>query len=264
MSINTEIYAKPKDVQNLTDCHFYHTVDIPGYGIAKGPWDLRGGEKKYLGNVNVAGQRVLEMGTSSGFFCFYMEKQGADVVALDISPEEDWDVVPYARYDYARFLSDNRARTIRSNNAYWLCHKAFNSKTHLVHGTVYSIPPGLGTFDIATLGCILLHLRDPFKALQNVLALTRKTVIITDAIWTRSIPFHIISRFTGPCLQFLPNPATCEPKESWWTIPTTIIRHFIATLGFEDTKVSYHLQTFKGKKRLMYTVIGNRTVGSPV
>lgn len=59
-------------------------MDIPGYGGVEGEWDLRKGVKEYLGNVDFKGKRVLEIGTASGFLCFYMEGQGAEVVAYDL------------------------------------------------------------------------------------------------------------------------------------------------------------------------------------
>ena len=51
----------------LEDCYFYHTMDVPGAGLVTGEWDLRNGVDAYLGHESVAGKRVLELGTASGF-----------------------------------------------------------------------------------------------------------------------------------------------------------------------------------------------------
>ena len=45
------------------------------------------------------GKRVLDVGTSSGFLCFEMERRGAEVVAFDLSDEFDGDAVPFASVD---------------------------------------------------------------------------------------------------------------------------------------------------------------------
>ena len=73
-------YAEPREVTSLDECYFYHSMTIPGYGLVRGPWDHREGVDAYLGNVDLQGKRVLEVGTASGFFCFesgaldYMEE----------------------------------------------------------------------------------------------------------------------------------------------------------------------------------------------
>lgn len=104
----SDIYAKPRVVTTVAQCIFYHTMDIPGHGHVDGYWDLRGTEKQYLGNVDFAGKRVLEVGTASGYLCFWMEQQGADVVAYDLSPQENWDIVPFAQYDHKAHAADWR------------------------------------------------------------------------------------------------------------------------------------------------------------
>ena len=57
----------------LEDCDFYHMVDIPGHGLVKGQWDLRGREADYLGAVPLNGRSVLEIGPASGHLSFWME-----------------------------------------------------------------------------------------------------------------------------------------------------------------------------------------------
>ena len=82
------VYAEPRVVTELEECYFYHSMEIPGYGLVEGPWDLRGGVDDYLGGVDLNGKRVLEVGTASGFLCYTMEGRGADVVAYDLSDEQ--------------------------------------------------------------------------------------------------------------------------------------------------------------------------------
>ncbi len=40
-------YATPKNVTDLNDCVFYHTMEIAGYGLVEGEWDLREGVQDY-------------------------------------------------------------------------------------------------------------------------------------------------------------------------------------------------------------------------
>ncbi len=70
------------------------------------------------------------------------------------------------------------------NNAYWFCHRAFGSSARVVYGSVYDVPESIGPVDVATFGSILLHLRDPFRALSSALRLVRDTVVITEPDWS--------------------------------------------------------------------------------
>src|SRR5947209_7407317 len=94
--VDSGVFAPAREVTDLGQCVFYHTMEIPGYGLVNGAWDLRGSVGAYLGGVDLHGRRVLEMGTASGFLCFEMEKRGAEVVAYDLSEKQDWDLVPFA------------------------------------------------------------------------------------------------------------------------------------------------------------------------
>jgi hypothetical protein len=137
----------------------------------------------YLGRVAFAGKRVLELGTASGFLCFTMERQGADVVAFDIAPDQLWDFFPSPHLtDLEGYISHGLAFSKRLHNSYWFAHRAHRSDARVVYGNIYQVPAEIGPVDIATYGCILLHLRDPFLALANGLRLAREQVIITQPL----------------------------------------------------------------------------------
>lgn len=270
------VYAEPRLVTRLEDCYFYHTTDIPGYGRVEGEWDLGKGIDAYLGNVDFKGKRVLELGTASGFINFHMESKGAEVVGYDLSDKQDWDVVPFARYDYEGFQRERKEHIRRTNNAYWLCHRAFQSRGKMVYGDIYSVPSDIGLVDISTFGSILLHVRDPFLALQRALSLTRETAIVTDRAglfspWTSLRPHRkrLPGSLAGPSQNFLPDWHTSQPVETWWRLSPQLIQRFLGVLGFEQSKVTYHRQEYRGRffrgrrltlKLRQFTVVGHRTV----
>lgn len=235
----------------------------------EGEWDLRQRIDDYLGHVNFRGKRVLELGTASGFVCFHMERQGADVVAYDLSDKQGWDIVPYAQVDYSGFMQERRNHIKKLNNAFWLCHRAFNSLSRMVYGDVYSVPPAIGEVDISTFCSILLHVRDPFMALASGLKLTRETVIITEPAgklplpsFIRALPKPFRSRSV---MTFLPDWRRQEPKETWWRLSPRVVRQFIGALGFEKTTVTYHFQKYRRGPITVtlpqFTVVGQRTSG---
>lgn len=256
------IFATPREVTKVEDCNFYHTIDIPGYGLIEAEWDLRAGVDKYLGGVDLKGKRVLEVGTANGFLCFQMEQRGAEVVAYDLGENDRWDAVPYAGFDAEKFMAERRGGQRRMNNGFWLAHRAFGSKARMVNGTVYAMPEAMGRFDVATFGSILLHLRDPFLALWNALRLTEETAIVTDLIFKRHMRVQMMSR--KPVQIFLPQAERQEPKDTWWALSPALVKQYLGTLGFEKTQTTYHTQFINGRKQLLFTIVGRRTKGSPV
>lgn len=248
------LYATPRLVTDLNECYFYHTVDLPGYGLIEGEWDLRRGIRNYLGGVDVAGKRVLEIGTSSGFVCFHMERAGADVVAFDLSDAHAIDIVPN-RCDLTRFAADYKLHIRRLNNAYWLSHRANTSRARMVYGSVYDIPLAIGPVDLSTFGCVLLHLRDPFLALQNAVRLTRETVIVTEPVW----PPEKFAKYATPCMEFLPDPKNTAADVTWWFLSPNVVQRFLAVLGFEDSAVTTSRHVYKGRVVYVFTVVANRT-----
>jgi hypothetical protein len=250
-------------------------MDIPDYGEVAGEWDLRHGIDDYLGNVAFEGKRVLEVGTADGFACFHMESKGADVVAFDLSGEQTWDIVPFARVntvDTATFADQRKQRIERLNNAFWLCHRAFASKSRMVYGDAYSIPKEIGEVDIATFGAILLHLRDPFLALSRALRLTRETVVVTDLAepfgmpaFARRMRQQLPMNLGRPAMKFSPDWKVSRPQETWWQLSPELVQSFIGALGFEKTRVTYHSHNYYGRKQKekikLFTVVGHRTAG---
>jgi hypothetical protein len=255
--MSSVVWVVPRDVRRLEDCYFYHTMDIPNYGTVRGDWDLRGREKTYLGNVDVRGKRVLEIGPASGHLCFSMERMGAEVAAYDLSDEEEWDLVPYAGQ-----VEDERAKRKdqirRLNNGYWFAHRAFASRARVAYGAVYGIPHDIGQFDICTLGSILLHLRDPFLALERVTAHVRETAIVTDVA-----PAGL--DLVGRVAVFRPDAVTRLPNDTWWDLSPALVSQFLRILGFPDTEIHFHKGLYTGGQApggveiQLYTVVGRRT-----
>jgi len=255
------IWAEPRTITDIDDCYFYHTMDIPNHGLVRGEWDLRGRESEYLGHTRLAGKRVLEIGTASGHLCFSMEQMGASVVAYDLSEHQDWDIVPYAGHDFRQHIAERRAHIRKLNNGFWFTHRARGSAARVVYGSVYEIPDDIGEFDVCTFGSILLHLRDPFLALQRVTSHVLESVIVTDVVWgLRGTVLSLAERLTGVRLvRFVPNASRREPLETWWNLSPGVVAEYLGILGFPHTRTTRHRQVFKGREIQLYTVVGRRS-----
>jgi len=240
-------------VTDLSVCDFYHTIDLPGIGTVEGQWDLRSGLDAYLGGYAFRGKRVLDVGAANGLLSFSMEDRGAEVVSYDLDKHGEWDLVPFFNWpQYADVLQGRKAAMDRLNNAYWLAHRVRQSRAKVVYGSVYQIPEAIGSVDVAVYGCILLHLRDPFLALQSGLKLAREAVIIAEPLRGQAV------RTTEPYLGFLPDAKTAEPKDTWWDLRPEVVVRMIGVFGFTDVTVTRHTQTYGGRKESLYTVVGRR------
>jgi hypothetical protein len=254
-----ELYARPIDVTDVHDCHFYHTVDLPGHGCLEGEWDLRANIGPYLGGVSFRGKRVLDVGSATGFLTFHMEGQGAEVVSYDLNEEHPWDFVPFAGQDFTPVMGEYRGAIRRINHGYWFCHRVHGSRARKVHGTVYAIPRAIGPVDVSVFGSVLLHVRDPFLALHNACRLTRETVVVTEMLSRRNF-YQMFLGFLGrPRMTFLPEYRSHKHGGTWWALSPASVKQFLGVLGFEDTRVNYHRQKYQGQTRLLFTVVGRRT-----
>ena len=264
MTPNAAPYAAARVVTDPADCFFYHSMDIPGCGEVVGQWDLRPNVDAYLGGVDLRGKRVLEVGTANGFLCLHMEKQGADVVACDLSEQHSWDVVPFADHQ-----PDGQSRNLirRLNNAYWLAHHANKSRAKVVYTPAYAIPEAIGQVDVATFCSVLLHLRDPFAALAAGSRLTRDLVIVTDMVEAPHMPAPLTS------LPKLHSPDIERPL--FRRIVNRLRRMLVwplgvnaGTFGFEPEQIERLVQYAQEKERMArsaaMTFLPDHRVGAPL
>jgi hypothetical protein len=239
-------------------------MELPGWGVYPGHWDLRGRVDAYLGNVDVRNKRVLEIGTANGFLCFEMEKRGAQVVAYDLSENDVWDLVPFGGQVNPEEVHTTQEIIRRINNAWWFAHRVLQSQARMVYGTVYNVPEQIGPVDIATFGSVLLHLRDPFLALQRVGQLTQETIIVTDLIWPLTLRPSQVDQM--PEIAFYPDPDRdlMDQSQTWWHLSPSLVSRFLKILGFPNIRVSYHQQKYPGpnngpaQELPLYTVVGQR------
>lgn len=85
------------------ECEFYHSMTFDDGTEHTGAWDLRGREVEYVGSVSLNGARVIDYGPASGWLTFWMERQGAEVVAFEVGAGSTVDVIPSHSSDPVAF-----------------------------------------------------------------------------------------------------------------------------------------------------------------
>ena len=245
---NDRIFAAPFEVEDIANCYFYHTMELPGYGIVNGDWDLRRGVDDYLGKVLFAGKRVLEIGPASGFLTFEMEKRGAEVVSVEVTADPGWDFVPYPASKLEQVLGPRRIVMQRLKNSYWFAHAAHHSRANVYYGDVYNLPASFGEFDIAVIGSVLLHCRDPVRIVEQC-GQKARSLIITDMFYP-DLEEAPICRLAPTAQNFL--------WHTWWHFSTQFITQFLAVMEFEPSLILKHQQYHLGKPYTLFTVVGEK------
>ena len=225
--------ATPRRIENLDDCYFYHTMDLPGVGVRHGHWDLRGRFEDYLGGVEVKGKSVLDIGTATGFLSFEAEAHGAArVVSVDMSDVRQQAFLPFKDKLYSRdrnrWAQEYGAEIEQWKNAYWLCHRLLNSKAEVFYGNIFELPRELGEFDISIVGSVLEHLSDPITALSSIARLTKETMVVVTPLVETEEP---IAEFKGRAN----NP---ENDFTWWHYSVGVYREVFGMLGFSISRIT--------------------------
>ncbi len=208
--------------------------DSLGMGPAGGKFDLRGGEDDYLGDIPLDGCRVLEIGPASGFLTLYMEAKGASVVAVELGPDAEWDIVPQAGLDLDAIREQRRQIMGQLRNGFWWAHGRSNSRATVHYGDVYALPAELGRFDAAVMASVLRHTRDPLRIIEGC-ARHAERLVITE--------MYAAELGDSPIVRLVPSRESAI-WDTWWDFTPNMLIQFLEVLGFGQTVLSKHDQRF--------------------
>jgi len=131
---------------------------------------------------DVRGKRCLDVGPYDGFLSFELERRGASkVVAADIASPSDWDWPVLEREragdDLAAVAGEDPGGGLR------IARRALGSKVERVECSIYDLSiETVGEFDVVVCGSLLLHLRDPIRALEAVRGVCRESFLSAEQI----------------------------------------------------------------------------------
>jgi tRNA (mo5U34)-methyltransferase len=174
----------------------------------------------------LAGRRALDVGTFDGFWAFELEKRGAEVVATDVP-----------RLDAAEWPPANRPRLERAarelnvelGRGFRIAAEALGSSVRRVEVSVYDLDAEAigGPVDFAFVGALLLHLRDPVRALERV-----RGVLAPGGRLTIVEPVDPVTSLLAPRRSAARFQAT-ETDFNWWAANVACLRQWLAAAGFE-------------------------------
>jgi SAM-dependent methyltransferase len=145
---------------------WYHSIELAPGVVTPGQVDLRGLAARVLPD-DLSGLRALDVGTFDGFWAFELERRGAQVIAIDVERLEAAEWPPLSR---ERLERETRERDVELGRGFELAAGARGSAVERRLVSVYELSPEAvgGPVDLAFSGAIMLHLRDPVRALERI------------------------------------------------------------------------------------------------
>jgi tRNA (mo5U34)-methyltransferase len=202
---------------------WYHTLELPGGVITPGWFDLRGviGELPW---PDVRGKRCLDVGTYDGFYAFELERRGAaEVVATDIAAHEDWDWPAAARARGGEALA---LLAGEKGAGFAAAREALGSSVQRLEVSAYDLDPSeVGMFDVVVCGSLLLHLRDPVRALEAIRSVCGGWFMSIEEV---SLPLTLMHR-RRPVADMRFSENLCQ----WWVVNLAGHRRMVEIAGFE-------------------------------
>jgi tRNA (mo5U34)-methyltransferase len=200
---------------------WYHTLDLGDGVVTKGMFDHRPVLRHYLVPDDLSGLRCLDVGTMDGFWAFEMERRGAaEVVAIDLDDPN--------RLDWPNSMRDGTVKTldIEKGRRFETARAALDSNVKRELRSVYELDTDLGYFDFVFCGDLLVHLKDPITAVENIHNVCQGSATICNPItrlrsgWRRGGRGRALAEFDG--IDYF----------QWWALSEEAMVRMMQAAGF--------------------------------
>ena len=204
---------------------WYHTIELAPGVVTPGWFDTRPIVKDLPIPPSLEGMRCLDVGTFDGFWAFEMERRGAsEVVAIDVINPDEWDW-PINSPSEARLAISKRKAF---GKGFEVARKALGSSVRRIERSVYDVDESeLGRFDFIYLGSLLVHLRDPVRAIERLRTVCDGTMLVVDGIdleLSLLLPNRPVAIIDG------------KGRPWWWAPNQAGLRQLVEAGGFEVTE----------------------------
>jgi tRNA (mo5U34)-methyltransferase len=202
---------------------WYHTMELAPGVVTPGWFDLRPIVDR-MPWPDVSGKRCLDVGTADGFLAFELERRGAgEVVATDVADHALWDYPVHIRERSAEFWKAV-AGDAKKSEGFRIAKELLGSTVRPAEVSAYDLSPDtVGRFDVVVCGALLLHLRDPVRALEAMRSVCSGRLLMTNQVAVR---FALMRR--TPVATF----AGATDQAQWW-IPNPVANsRMVEAAGF--------------------------------
>lgn len=234
--------ATQLNFEDVSTYFWYHTIDLGNGLVTPGMYDYRSTLEAFKFPANMAGMRVLDIGSATGFFAFEFESRGAKVTSVELPSLAHLDRFPnespemslskmkllLGNADSPDIKSESDVYEALLDGPFQFCHRVLGSKVARHYSSVYELSPeSLGSegFDLVFVGDVLLHTLYPLKALANAASLCRGTLIIAQ---------DVPKRPSRPVMHYVGGDAPEKEAFFWWLPNRLCLEQMLKKLGFAE------------------------------
>lgn len=250
--VSVPVGVSPELAARIAAIGWYHTIDLGNGVVTPGFIDNRDTVDYFGLPHDLTGKRCLDIGTYDGFWAFEMERRGAsEVVGIDVDSPLDHDMPLPARRKALSELDANvdwkqvwdeqqAARGLQyPGEGFALAKEVLGSKARRENLNIYDLKPEkVGKFDVILISQLLLRLRDPQTAIENMFSVTNEK------------GFAIIAEPYDPDLEALHRPVSEFLGTSlmgiWWRHSAKSMVKMMQTAGFDPVE---EVSRFKASNR---------------
>jgi len=207
---------------------WYHSIEVAPGIVTPGAFDTRVAATQ-VPWPDLTGKRCLDVGTFDGFWAFEMERRGArEVVATDLSDQSQWDWPPAERDSGIAAMERDRAPV---GHGFSVAHDLLQSSVKRIECNIYDLHPDrVGMFDVVFCGDLMLHLRDPMRAIIAMGSVCHQHLISCENL----DPWLTFAHRRRPVVAFN---IGIGPRQ-WWVPNAAAHRSMVAASGFTVDAVS--------------------------
>ncbi len=206
--------AVREQVEYLSRQGWYHSIELPDGTVIPGLIPVEALRRRLAAfpiPERLDGKRVLDIGAWTGWCTFELERRGAEVLAVDYKPLDE--------FFAARELLASRA--------------AFQALD-----VAEISPASVGRFDYVLFFGVLYHLRDPLGALERVCAVTTDTAFVESYVIADPEPAP--DGAPGRCfLEFFETDQLGGQIDNWFAPTVGCLLALCRSAGFAQVKLEY-------------------------
>lgn len=216
---------------------WYHTIELAPGLVTPGFFDHRPVAAAILPS-ELDGRRCLDVATFDGFWALAMSTRGAsEVVAIDVADPRQWD---WPHGSDEEVMSEIAARK-GSGAGFSIVMEALDREIERIECSVYDLDPTeIGEFDFVYVGSLLLHLRDPVRALEHIRTVCRGELLLVENIdpyTTRMHPKRPVATFDG------------LGRPWWWRLNLAALKRLVLSAGFDLIGKPHRVKFARGSGR---------------